>query len=109
MDFLDVFKKDDEEEVELKPGESQSYSYSGPGVNQDNSSDEGSTSKSSEEASLFPGLQGGSDKDKSSSGSRKKSDINRIENKLDKILKQNKMILEKLENDDSSSGGNEVW
>lgn len=124
MEFLDIFKKDKNEEVELKPGQEGYRGYShGPasGSNKDVSgSGDGQEDSSSEETRLLPGL--GDDKDKSNSNTNKrksrefssdKKALKRIESKLDKMLKQNKMIMEKLEGLDAkgskSSDDKTVW
>ncbi len=113
MEFLDIFNKDKDEEVELKPGKQNYEGYSGPGVSDEESESVSTDDKNTdrgEEASLFPGLQGSNDKkDSGVKKNRKSKDLKRIEGKLDKILKQNKMILEKLEKDSGSSEENTVW
>ena len=120
MEFLDIFNKDDDDEVELKPGERGGYGgfSTGPAESGSSKNKEKKAEKVSrdgkKEARLFPGL-GKTDEDdsgKSVSDSRKKT-MKRLESKLDKMLKQNKMILEKLEGLDSksskSSDDNTVW
>ena len=120
MEFLDIFNKDKDEEVELKPGERGGYGGFSRGPAEEGSSeDEGGEEEVSrnegKEARLFPGLGKKEEKgsvDRTTTGTEKKA-IKRVENKMDKILKQNKMILEKLEGLDSksskSSDENTVW
>ncbi len=112
MEFLDLFNKDNDEEVELKPGENHGQqSYSGPGTTDSNiKNDEGSSKRERKEASLFPTLEKSPDKKtKDISKSHDSKQMKRIEGKLDKMLKQNKMILEKLEKMDDGSSNDTVW
>ena len=120
MEFLDIFNKDDDDEVELKPGERGGYGgfSTGPAKSgrskEDSNKNEEPSRNGKKEARLFPGLgkTEGNESKRSVSDSRKKT-MKRLENKMDKILKQNKMIMEKMEGLDSksskSSEDNTVW
>ncbi len=147
MEFLDIFKKNKDEEVELKPGKEQGYQgFSGPAGSKKGSlkpkkdKKKSSGKKRRNEATLFPGLiENGSEKNseknvsKDSDGFKmgsmgsnndripvgsettdsKDKRMKRIEGKLDKLLKQNKIIIEKLEKNGggSKTGSSEssIW
>ncbi len=111
MEFLDLFNKDNDEEVELKPGVNHGQqSYSGPGTTDNNIKDDEGSKRERKEASLFPTLEKSQDKKtKGRSKSLDSKQMKRIEGKLDKMLKQNKMILEKLEKMDGGSSNDTVW